>query len=237
MPSSTSLHQGLEATGAEAMWSRIIQAACERAAPLLPPGSRVLEIGYGDGLLTCHLARTYGWRITGLEVLQAAYEKAVRHTREMGLESEIDFRLVKPEDTWRHQGTYDGVFIKTVLYLASSLEEYGRWLDWVVSVLRPGGTFVNFENGKTNRLTYWYRRLRRRPYADASLYDGRIQKLYEARFVDSWFGHYGSLSQFFSPVPWLYHSLAFFEERFFVRTADNSYVTSIVARKGEGSRA
>jgi cyclopropane fatty-acyl-phospholipid synthase-like methyltransferase len=198
---------------------------------LLPPGSRVLEVGYGDGLLSCLLAGRLGWRITGLEIDAGLQATARGQAERAGLADRLDLRLVAAEDTWSFQGQYDGVFIKTVLYNASSVGQYAAWLDWVVSVLKPRGVFINFENGKANRLTYWYRRLRRRYYADLCMYDGRIQALYAERFPTIEFHHYGAVSQFASGFAPLYWPLAWIEERVMTRTPDNSYITSIVARK------
>lgn len=229
MSEGPSLREASRAGGAPRMWSRIIGDALNRAGRLLPPGSRVLEVGYGDGLLSCHLAADLGWSLVGLDCDPAAFAAARTHARNFGLDTAIDFRLVKPEETWSFKGQFDGVFIKTVLYNASSLEQYAQWLDWVASVLKPGGVFVNFENGKANRLTYWYRRLRRRYYADLCMYDGHIQALYSKKFPTAEFRHYGAFSQFFSGIAPLYYSMAWLEENLFTRTPDNSYVTSVIA--------
>lgn len=225
------LSRALGATGAYLMWRRILRDSLDRARPVLPPGSRVLEVGYGDGLLSCYLAAELGWSLIGLDSDPLAFAGARAHSQDFGLDTAIDFRLVKPEETWSFKGQFDGVFIKTVLYNASSLGQYAQWLDWVVSVLKPGGVFVNFENGKANRLTYWYRRLRRRYYADLCMYDGRIQALYAERFPQADFRHYGAVSQFVSGLAPLYYPLAWCEEHLIVRTPDNSYVTSVLARK------
>jgi cyclopropane fatty-acyl-phospholipid synthase-like methyltransferase len=212
------------------MWGRIVRQCLDKAHPILPPGSRVLEVGYGDGLLSCHLAADFGWSLVGLECAPAAFEAARANVQRFGLEERIDLRLVRPEETWTFPGCFDGVFIKTVLYNATSLKEYAQWLDWVVSVLKPGGVFINFENGKANRLTYWYRKLRRRYYADRCMYDGRIQALYAERFPQIEFRHYGAVSQFVAPIPLIYEAVAALENLWVVRNADNSYIVAVIAR-------
>lgn len=231
MSRQATLEEGVRVTGAAPMWTRILELALAHGAPLLPPGSSVVEVGYGDGSLTCHLAQRFGWRITGFDVLASAHRAARERAREAGVGHLLDLRLVEPDETWRHEGQYDGVFIKTVLYNARSLAEYGRWLDWVRSVLVPRGVFINFENGKANLLTYLYRKLRHRYYTNLCMYDGRIHSLYEARFDLLWRGHFGAVSQFLAPLPRLYRLAAAVEERLWPRTADNSFVTALVARK------
>ena len=216
------------------MWRRSVERGLDKSAWLLPAGSRVCEIGYGDGLLTCHLAKTYGWKITGLDIDPKAFEQAKAHAREFGVQDLVDLRLVSAEDSWKHQGHYDAVFIKSVLYNAKTLDEYGRWLDWVVSVLKPGGVFINFENGKANRLTYWYRKLRGRYYTDLCMYDGAVEALYRQRFSHVTTAYYGAVSQFIAPLKALYYPLAWLEETVLERTADNSYIAAIIARKPAG---
>ena len=226
-----SLELGVAVTGAAPMWKRVIKNTLEYSASMIPRGGKVVDVGYGDGLLTCYLAKTFGWRITGLDILPEAHRQASRYAREFGVDHLIDFRLVEPDDTWRHKSTYDAVFIKTVLYNAASLNQYAQWLDWVDSVLGPNGIFINFENGKANFLTYMYRKLRRRYYTDLCMYDENVQKLYEERFDVIYRSHHGSISQFLAPLKPAYDFVAAIEDRFFRRTAGNSYITSLVAKK------
>lgn len=228
---SLSLESALAATGAIRMWRKILRSSLDSARSFLPPGSRLLEVGYGDGLLTCYLAREYGWSIVGLDCEPQAFEQAKANAARYGLNSHLDLRLIKPGDTWKFSGQYDAVFVKTVLYTATSLEQYGEWLDWVVSVLKFNGLLINYENGKTNRLTYWYRKLRGRAYADLCMFDKQIEELYRRRFKEISIQFYGALSQFVAPVPVLYETIALIEESLLERTADNSYVASILAHK------
>lgn len=229
MSVSVSIEQSVAVTKAIPMWSRIVTDALDQLPDILPPGSKVAEVGYGDGYLTSHLAQRLGWRITGFDMLKDAYEQASEHVREAGVDHLVKLKLVDPEETWRHQGQYDGVFIKTVLYNAETPEIYARWLDWVSSVLKPGGIFVNFENGKANLLTYCYRKLRGRYYSDLCMFDSRILSLYEERFDIAYLKHYGAISQFLSPIPILYQTISTIEETLFKRTADNSYITALIA--------
>lgn len=56
------LRAGLVAGGAPVMWERAILELLPGIRRHVPAGSRVLEVGYGDGLLSCWLAREMGWR-------------------------------------------------------------------------------------------------------------------------------------------------------------------------------
>jgi protein-L-isoaspartate O-methyltransferase len=224
------LWTGLEAGGAPLMWERVVQDIIPTMKSLMPPGSRVFEIGYGDGLLTCYLSRELGWHVVGLEVDRKAQQTAERHAREYGLRDRLDFRCGDPGDSYHQHGKFDAVFSKTVLYHAATPEEYGHWLDRIIPVLRPGGVFVNFETGRGNPLTQFYRRLRRRSYADLCLYNSSIEALYEARFEIIDRRYYGGWSQFLAPIPWLYLVAYRVEGTLRHRHADNCFIASIIAR-------
>ncbi len=224
------LDRGVAAGGAPRMWRRIILASVPTIRHLLPPGSNVLEVGHGDGLLTCWLAAELGWSITGLDIREQAYRDAMYHAEMFGLSSRLTFKLVKPDETWQHQGSYDGVFIKTVLYASKDLDEYGRRLDWVATVLKPGGIFVNFETGRANALTQAYRRIRRREYADLCLYTSAVEHLYDVRFEILDREYYGGYSQFVAPFSALYELADLVERRLAPRRAENCFVVAIIAR-------
>lgn len=224
-------HVGLIAGGAPVMWEMVMREALPSMRGLVPQRARVLEVGYGDGLLTCYLGQELGWRVVGLEVDQEMQRQAQEHARQYGLYDRLEFRCLEPEEVLQHVGQYDAVFIKTVLYLSENLEEYARWLDWVLLMLRPGGVFINFETGRANVLTQLYRRLRRRSYTDLCLYTRQVEALYDARFEIIERRYYGGFSQFLAPLPFLYPLAARIEEALRPRQANNCFIASIIARR------
>lgn len=225
------LQDGLARGGAPVMWTRVIDEALPDVARAVPPGSRVLEVGYGDGLLTCWLAQRLEWRIIGLDSDRTAAAAATAAATRFGLDDRVTFLTCAAVDTRRHAGQYDAVFVKTVLYSSSTPAEYGAWLDWIRSVLRPGGALVNFETGRANGLVQVYRRLRRRSFVAQCLYTRAIERLYDARFEILARRYYGGLSQFLAPAPPLYRAAAWIEAGLAARTADNCFAVSIVARR------
>lgn len=213
------------------MWERAVLNALPRMRALVPAQSRVLEIGYGDGLLTCYLCSELGWRITGLDINKAAQETASRYAMQYGLADKAAFHFCPPSDTQNHCGKYDAVFIKTVLYSSSKLDDCARWLDWILSVLRPGGIFINFETGRANAFTQLYRRVRGREYTNLRLYTREVETLYDDRFEILERRYYGGWSQFFAPVPFLYSVAYRMEEALHPRNGGNCFIVSIIARK------
>jgi len=225
------LREGLEAGGAPVMWERVVRAALPAIRDLAPAGSRVLEVGYGDGLLTCFFCRELGWRVVGLEVDSKAQQRAVRHARQYGLSEKVDFLYCDSDEIFQHLDRYDAVFIKTVLYLSQNLGQYGQWLDWIYSRLRPGGIFINFATGRANALTQGYRRLRGRSYTDLCLYTRQVEALYDTRFEIIDRRYYGGWSQFLAPVAPLYFIASRIEEILRPRHADNAFIISVISRR------
>ena len=234
---SNALRKGLEAGGAPVMWERVVLQGLPKIRQFVPSGSHVLEVGYGDGRLSCFLCRELGWQIYGLDMDENAYLSATEQAKSFGIKDRIKFEICSPEETQKHQKQYDAVFIKTVIYNSVDSNEYGQWLDWVVSVLKPGGIFINLETGKANRGVQLYRKLRGREYKDLSLYTSKEEALYDERFEIIDRRYYGGWSQFFAPVPILYKAAYKIEEAIKPRNADNCFVVSIIARKpGDASR-
>jgi SAM-dependent methyltransferase len=223
---------GLAAGGAPVMWERILDDALPSMGRLVPSGGRVLEVGYGDGLLSCYLCRELGWRITGLDICPESYAAACKNGVLYGLEDRLAFHWCVPEETRRHTGDYDAVFIKTVLYNSPNLEEYAKWLDWILSVLKPGGVLINFETGRANRLVQLYRRLRRREYTNLLLYTPEVEALYDTRFEIIDRAYYGGWSQFLAPISWAYKMAAGVEEAVRERDAGNCFAVTVIGRKG-----
>jgi ubiquinone/menaquinone biosynthesis C-methylase UbiE len=226
-----SLKDALGAGGAPVMWERVVLEGLPKIRQLVPSGSQVLEIGYGDGQLTCFLCQNLGWRIVGLDCNPSAYKSAMTNAGQCRLSDQIDFFLCDPQETRQHQGTYDAVFIKTVLYSLPDHGEYSRWLDWILSILKPGGIFIDFETGRANEGVQLYRRIRRREYTDSCLYTAKEEALYDKRFEIIDRRYYGGWSQFLAPIPILYKAAYRIEEAISRRNADNCFVVSIIARK------
>jgi ubiquinone/menaquinone biosynthesis C-methylase UbiE len=225
------LIEGLKVGGAPVMWLRVLIDVLPAMQLHVPSESKVLELGYGDGLLSCYLCRKLGWQMMGVDIDPNAQACASENARKYGLDSSVEFHCCTPDEIWKHKGQYDAVFIKTVLYGSKTLEEYGQWLDWILSVLKPGGVLINFETGRANWMTQVYRRLRKRSYTDLCLYTKAVASLYDKRFKIMNRRYYGGWSQFLAPFPWIYRVSYLIEEALHIRDADNCFIMSVIARK------
>jgi predicted O-methyltransferase YrrM len=219
------------------VWERVIRSVLPSLRRNLPPASSILEVGYGNGLLSCFMCRELGWNVLGLDVRSEAKAQAEANAERFALKDKAKFLLVDPSETRCRTGSYDGVFIMTVLYSSRDLAEYSAWLDWIGSVLKPGGILINFESGRANGLMQAYRRLRRREYKDLCLYTSEVETLYDERFEILERRHFAGWSQFLAPIPRLHGLAAKIEETLAPRHADNCFVASIIARRPIGGGA
>ncbi|MEW6365149.1 MAG: class I SAM-dependent methyltransferase [Acidobacteriota bacterium] len=231
LPASPSLRAGLRAGGAVPFWERALAAVLPSVRGVLPPGSEILEVGYGDGILTCYLATELGWQVTGHDISAGAAATARHHAEGLHLGDKVVLNIGNPFLREPEEGRYDGAFVKTVLYCAEDDGQYARWLRWIARNIRQGGFLVNFETGRSGRLTRAYRRLRRRSYADGRLFTGAVRSLYDECFETAGEWYFGGWSQFFAPLPPLYRLCAGLEERMRARTADNCFLAALVLRR------
>lgn len=225
------LRAGLVAGGAPIMWERVVLDSLPEIRRHTTKGSRVLELGYGDGLLSAYLCQELGWALVGLDIDSKVQACAIENAKKYGLNECVVFNCCAPDETRDHKGQYDAVFIKTVLYSSKTLEEYSQWLDWILSILKPGGLLINFETGRANGMVQAYRRLRKRSYTDLCLYTKAAEELYDERFKILDRRYYGGWSQFLAPFPRVYRFAYRMEEAVQQRDADNCFIVSVIARK------
>jgi SAM-dependent methyltransferase len=114
-----------------------LDAEIRKTGAELGPGSRVLEIGFGNGAFLAY-ARFRGWNVVGLEV----NADLVGNARRAGYDAVCDDRLEQFADH-----AFDLVAAFDVLEHVPQ-HDMLRFLGEVKRVLRPGGFFVaRFPNG------------------------------------------------------------------------------------------
>ena len=202
------------------------------AAPVLVPDAHVLEVGYWSGLMSCYLASTFGVRVTGYDIDPTVAERARANAMRLDVTDRTDFRVCRPDETTSLRGTYDAVFLKSVLYHIERPEEYRAWLAWIHSILRPGGALIAIENGLGNWLTRFYRRrLSPRNYHDYCLIDRARLDDFRNQFPVVQAKHFGRYSQFFTWSATVFGLVSRLEDRLCPPTQDENFVTAIVAFK------
>jgi SAM-dependent methyltransferase len=211
-------------------WLSPTEAALDAASPYLRSNSNVLELGYRSGLMACYLASHYGVRVTGYDINMEVLGIARRNAERFGLSERVDFRVCSPAETLSLRGSYDAVFVKSVL--ASVGHSYDDWLEWIASVLRPGGVLIAVENGPGTsavRLARLVRKWLGAYYAPSPLDSHRLEsfsKYFEVLSIRC----SGQWAPLFGGAPPLWRAVSRFE-RIVPVGPSRSFVTSVVARR------
>jgi len=105
-----------------------------RAAALLTPGARVLEVAPGPGYFGIELARMGDFDITGLDISRSFVEMAQGNAARAGVR--VEFRLGSASEIPFQNGQFDFLFCRAAF---KNFSEPQRALQEMCRVLRPGG--------------------------------------------------------------------------------------------------
>jgi sterol 24-C-methyltransferase len=108
----------------------------------LPPGSRVLDAGCGEGDVAIRLRRRFGLEVDGVDVLGFNIDRARRKAARLGLAGSPRFHCLDYAELPFRDQTFDGVYTMETLVHAFDHRQALRELR---RVLRPGGRLVLFE--------------------------------------------------------------------------------------------
>jgi arsenite methyltransferase len=134
--------------------------------------TRLLEVGCGVGLTTCHLAARYGCHIVAVDLSPEMIGWATRRAQRKGLQSQTEFRTADAQSLPFADGTFDVVMCESVTAFPAdqqkAVSEYAR-------VTRSGGN-VGMNEGT------WIES----PPADLVAYVGRTMAGAHFLLVDGW---------------------------------------------------
>lgn len=112
------------------------------AALDLPPGSRVLDAGCGEGGVAVRLGTRFGLEVDGVDLLEGSLERARRTAARLGLTGSLRFHRLDYADLAFADQTFDGAYtIETLVHAF----DHRRALAELRRVLKPGGTLALFE--------------------------------------------------------------------------------------------
>jgi cyclopropane fatty-acyl-phospholipid synthase-like methyltransferase len=218
------------------VWGPAVSRALTEAGKVLPPDSRVLEIGFNTGLMSCYMAAEFGWLITGYDLQERKRARAACHAKKLGLEDRVEFRVCQPSETIALQGPYDAVFVKSVLYHIADPDVYREWLDWMYRVLRPGGLVIAVENGAGSWLDRFFRRrVSRARWSECLLFDEWSATQFRQTFDEVRIWCFGRHSHFFTEIPFLFRAVDAVERRWLPATLNHCFVAAVLASKRSDS--
>lgn len=111
----------------------------------LPPNSKVLDAGCGNGFVAIHFARN-GLRVLGVDATERHIQRARQNIRDQGMEDRVETRIADYQQLdWIPDDSLDGVYTMETFVHATdgqqALREFYR-------VLKPGGSIAMHE--------YWH---------------------------------------------------------------------------------
>jgi len=118
-------------------------------------GKSVLDIGAGDGRMSCLFA-LLGACVSGIDVAADFVQAATMEAEKWGVQSQINFHVYSGLPDALPDSSYDIAFTKSVLLLIPDLEIY---LKTLVFKLKPGAKVVFIENAYRNVFDVFLRRI------------------------------------------------------------------------------
>lgn len=108
----------------------------------LPTNSLVLDAGSGEGNVAINLAKKYGLRIYGVDLLDFAVNKAISKSKDLNLQNKVKFKLGDYTKLDFPDKTFDGVYTMETLV---HVPDYKKALKEFNRVLKLNGKLVLFE--------------------------------------------------------------------------------------------
>jgi ubiquinone/menaquinone biosynthesis C-methylase UbiE len=119
---------------------RGVAATAELAASLEPlPEHEILDIGSGIGGPARYVARTFGCRMTGIDLTQEFCQVARRLNQAVGLADQIRIEQASATALPFNDGSFDAAYSQNV---SMNIADKAAFLGEAHRVLRPGGAFA-----------------------------------------------------------------------------------------------
>ncbi|MDR3599451.1 MAG: methyltransferase domain-containing protein [Desulfosporosinus sp.] len=105
------------------------------------PDDYVLDAGCGSGLTACHLAKTIGCKIIGIDISPQMVEKACLRAAKEGVSHLVEFRVADVYSLPFANNCFDLVIAESITVFLDKVKVYQEFLR----VLKPGGRVADLE--------------------------------------------------------------------------------------------
>jgi len=99
-------------------------------------GKYVLDIGCGAGVTPCFIARRYGCRVVGVDILEAMIERSKERAKREGIMDRVEFRVADAQALPFEDDLFDAVITESVTAFP---EDKQKAVNQYVRVTKPGG--------------------------------------------------------------------------------------------------
>jgi ubiquinone/menaquinone biosynthesis C-methylase UbiE len=97
---------------------------------------KVLDIACGKGRTSVYLAKKYGCKVVGVDILEKSIEQAKAYSKRQGVDHLVSFRTADAMDLPFADGEFDATLAQAMLIL---VKDKVKVIREVVHVLKPGG--------------------------------------------------------------------------------------------------
>ena len=99
--------------------------------------SRVIDIGCASGKTACHLARRYGCKVIGVDILLAMVERAKERANAEGVNTSVEFRVGDAQKLPFEDDLFDVVLGE---FITGMVDDKDRAVSEYIRVAKSGGT-------------------------------------------------------------------------------------------------
>ncbi len=99
-------------------------------------GKYVLDVGCGVGVTPCHIARRYGCRVIGVDLLEGMIERSKERAKREGVMNRVEFRVADAQDLPFEDDLFDSVIAESVTAFP---EDKQKAVNEYVRVTKPRG--------------------------------------------------------------------------------------------------
>jgi arsenite methyltransferase len=99
-------------------------------------GKYVLDVGCGAGITPCFIARTYGCRVVGVDLLEGMVERSKERAKREGILDRIEFRVADAQRLPFEDNLFDVVITESVTAFP---EDKQQAVNEYMRVTKPGG--------------------------------------------------------------------------------------------------
>ena len=96
----------------------------------------VLDVGYGSGKTACYVAKRYGCRVVGVDLLERMIDRSNERAKREGVEDRVRFRVADAQNLPFEDNLFDVVVGE---FITGLLDDKRRGVNEYLRVTKPGG--------------------------------------------------------------------------------------------------